>query len=255
MLVVSIMMLAEPKPLRVVVLGDDPMMANNEAEGGVGYAAFLQPLFDAAVTVDVQVSESLLPTDPAALLEPARKGDIALICKMPVAEEAEEKTQSDVYLDQLLAIQQAAKKKGVKVVWMTPVAPRYFTAEGEQIHRRGIYPDVVRKLCKRDVLPIIDVEQLTFDWLTGLGQEGSAAAYLPVLPAIPEAADKAAREGNLLTEHGAKQVAMLIGDALHKDKKHLLNKRVRPSEDAPVSAPTTPAPAEEKPAEELVVSE
>ena len=225
----SIVMLAEPKPLRVVVLGDDPMMANNEAEGGVGYAAFLQPLFDAAVTVDVQVSASLLPTDPAALLEPAKKGDIALICKMPVAEEAAEKTQSDVYLDQLLAIQQAAKKKGVKVVWLTPVAPRYFTAEGEQIHRRGVYPDVVRNLCKRDQLPIIDVEQLTFDWLTGLGQEGSVEAYVPIQPSIPAAADKAAREGNLLTEHGAKQVAIQIGNALQNDKKHILNKRVRPA--------------------------
>lgn len=247
MLVVSIMMMAEPKPLRVVVLGDDPMMGNNEAEGAVGYATMLQPLFDAAVTVDVQVSPTLLPDDPAALLEPAQKGDVVLLCKLPVEAEMEEKTMADIYLGQLFAIMQAAKKKGVKLVWMTPVAPRYFTAEGEQVHRLGVYPEVVRRLCKRDLLPFIDVEQLTFDWLTAQGQENSASAFVPVQPASAAAAEKVAREGYRLTEHGAKQVAILIGDALHKDKKHMLNKRIRPSYDASVSAPASPAPAEEQP--------
>ena len=227
MLVMSVMMMAELKPLRVVVLGDDPMMVVDEAAGSMGYAVQLQPLFDEAVTVDVLASATLLPNDAAALLEPAQKGDVALICKLPVEAEVEDKTMADVYLDQLLAIARVAKKKGVKVVWMTPACPRYFTADSVQIHRQGVYPEVVRRMCKRDLQSLVDLEQLTFDWLTKQGVEKSAAAYVPVQPATPAAENKAAREGNALTEEGAKQVAELIKGALQKDKKNILSKRIR----------------------------
>ena len=69
MLMLSVMMTAAPQPLRVVVLGDDPMMVSDEATGAVGYATLLQPFFDDAVTVDVQASSVLLPADPDVLLE------------------------------------------------------------------------------------------------------------------------------------------------------------------------------------------
>ena len=227
MLVISAIMTAAPKPLRVVVLGDDPMMVSDETAGSVGYATMLQPMFDELVTVDVQATATLLPDDPAVLLEPAHKGDVALLCKRPVEAIAEDKVASDIYLDQLLAIAQAAKKKGVKLVWLTPAAPRYFTAEGTQVHRMGIYPDVIRRMCKRDALQCIDVEQITFDWLTTAGMDSTAAAFVPVQPATPVAAGKVAREGNLLTEAGAQQVATLIAEAIRADKHNILNKRLR----------------------------
>ena len=227
MLVLSVMMMAEPKPLRVVVLGDDPMLASDAAKGSVGYATLLKPLFDDAVTVDVKASATLLPADPASLLEPARKGDIAILCKLPVEVQADEKLMSDIYMEQLAAIQQAAKKKGVKTIWLTQGCVRYFTADSTQVHRQGAYPDVVRRLCKRDHLQFIDVEQLMFDWLTETGLDSTATAFVPVEPATPVAANKVAREGNLLTEEGAQKVASLVGDAIRADKKNLLFKRLR----------------------------
>ena len=226
-LLLSLTMTAELKPLRVLVLGDDPMMVSDEATGSAGYATMLQPLFDEAVTVNVLASADLLPNDAAELLAPARKGDVVLLCKRPVEMEVEDLTLADVYLNQLVPIQQAAQKKGVKIIWLTPVCPRYFTAEGEQVHRLGVSPDVVRRMCQRDMLPIVDVEALTFDWLKKTGQEGSAPAFVPVTPAIPAAADKAAREGYSLTEAGAQHVAALIADAIRADKRNILNKRLR----------------------------
>ena len=44
MLMLSVIMTAAPQPLRVVVLGDDPMMVSDEATGAVGYATLLQLL-------------------------------------------------------------------------------------------------------------------------------------------------------------------------------------------------------------------
>lgn len=227
MLVMSVVMLADQKPLRVVVVGDDPMMVSDEAAGSVGYATLLQPLFDELVTVDVQASATLLPNDPTALLEPAKKGDVVMVCKRPVEAEVLEKTMADVYLEQLLDIAQAAKKKGVKIVWMTPACVRYFTYDSVQIHRQGVYPEVVRRLCQRDFVSLVDVEQLMFDWLKDTGVEASAEAFVPVQPQSAVFAEKAAREGNLLTEAGAQKVAALIGEAIFKDKKNILSKRIR----------------------------
>lgn len=224
----SVMVMAQPKPLRLLVLGDDPMMASDAAAGSVGYATKLQPLFDEAVTVDVLASNALLPADPASLLSPANKGDIALVYKRPVEAKVEDQTMADIYLAQLVEIQQAAQKKGVKLIWLTPACPRYFTIEGEQVHRLGIYPEVIRRMCQRDALPIIDVEKLTFDWLTGAGIDSTATAFVPVVPDKPQAATKVSREGNLLTDAGAQQVANLIADAIRADKKHILFKRLHP---------------------------
>lgn len=225
-LMLSLTMFAEPKPLRVLVLGDDPTMLSDESKGSVGYAQLLQPLFGEGVTVDVQASAELLPADADALLAPAQKGDVVLLCKRPVQEPLLDKSLADVYLAQLMPIQQAAKKKGVTIVWLTPVSPRYFTAEGVQVRRLGYYPDVIRKMCQRDLLPLIDVEQLTFDWLTEAGQEGSAAAYVPAKAESEVASVKAAREGELLTQAGADKVVELIAGALRLDKKGVLAKRL-----------------------------
>lgn len=226
-LLMSLMMFAEQKPLRVLVLGDDPTMLSDASKSSVGYAELLQPLFDEAVTVEVQASATLLSADADALLEPARKGDVVLLCKRPVEEIVEDKTLADIYLKQLTAICQAAKKKGAVIVWLTPVCPRYFTAEDVQVHRLGYYPEVIRRLCKRDELPLIDAEQLTFDWLTEAGKDASAEAFVAIEPASAAAAEKAAREGNLLTQSGAEKVVELIANALRADKKNPLNKRLR----------------------------
>ena len=226
-LVMSLTLAAQPKPQHVVVLGDDPTMVADEAANAAGYASLLAPLFDEAVSVDVYASATLLPADADALLEHAGKGDIALLCKLPVEETVENMTMSDIYLNQLTAIAQAAKKKGVKIVWLTPVCPRYFTAEGKQVHRSGMYPDIVRRMCQRDGLPIVDVEMLTFNRLAQAGAEASASDYVPLTANVPAAEEKAAREGLLLTEVGAQQVAELIGDAIRADKKNPLNKRMK----------------------------
>ena len=249
MLLLSAVLMAAPKPLRIVVLGDDPMMSSDASIGAVGYAELLQPVFDSLVTVEVQTSLTLLPRDPALLLDPARKGDLVLLCKRPVSVEAEERTLVDIYLEQLVEIQQMAKKKGVQIVWLTPVCPRYFTAEGVQVRRLGNYPDVIRKMCKRDLLPIIDLEKESFEWLKAKGQEESASAYISPKPNVPAAEMKVQREGIALTGEGAKVMVELIANAIHSDKKNLLNKRLNPvvamKEAAALVEESTAAPVEE----------
>lgn len=238
-------MAAELKPQRVLVLGDDPMMVSDESSAAVGYATMLQPLFDEAVTVDVQASAQLLPADAAELLSPAQKGDIVLLCKLPVEEKVtSDRTMTDIYLYQLLPVAQAAKKKGVKLIMLTPACPRYFTPEGAQVHRYGSFPDVVRLLCKRDGIALIDLEQLTFDWLNLIGLEPSAEMFVPLVPASPVQANKAAREGNLLTQLGAERVAALIAEAIRADKKHVLNPRLRIETAAPAATAETTETAE-----------
>jgi len=239
MLLLSAVLTAAPKPLRIVVLGDDPFMSADASLGSFGYADLLQPVFDSLVTVEAQTSLTLLPNDPVALLEPARKGDMVLLCKRPVPVEADERTLVDIYLEQLVAIQQTAKKKGVQIIWLTPVCPRYFTAEGVQVRRLGNYPDVIRKMCRRDMLELIDLEKASFDWLTAAGQEASAEWFISPKPAVPAAENKVLREGIALTEQGAYAVKELIANAIRDDKKSTLYKRLH------IEAEGQPAQAEE----------
>jgi hypothetical protein len=153
-----------------------------------------------------------------------------MLCKLPLAtatEQGDERVQSDIYAEQLEAIQKAAQKRGAKVIWLTQACPRYFTYDSVQVHRQGVFPETIRRMCKRDLLPIIDVEQIVFDWLSKQGLHSSAASFLPMEPAIPAAAEKASREGLLLNEQGAREVAELIGEAIRADKKNPLQKRLR----------------------------
>lgn len=244
MLLLSTALTAAPKPIRIIVLGDDPMMSSDVSIGSVGYAEMLQPVFDSLVTVESHAALSLLPRDPAALLEPAVKGDIVLLCKRPVSVVGDDRTLVDTYLEQLVEIQQMAKKKGVQVIWLTPVCPRYFTAEGVQVHRLGNYPDVIRKLCARDQLELIDVEKVSFDWLTAMGQEASAAAFISPKPAVPAAETKVLREGIALTEEGAISLVEQIAKAIGEDKRCMLNKRLRTAA-AEVEEETAAEPAAE----------
>ena len=82
-------------------------------------------------------------------------------------------------------------------------------------------------MCKRDEMQLIDVEMITFNWLTEAGMDSTAKAFVPVVPATQQASEKVAREGNLLSEAGAQQVAARIGDAIRADKRNLLYKRLK----------------------------
>ena len=212
----SLSIFAADKPLRILVMGDDPAAAM--------YGPLLSEYFNELVTVDVLPANQMQSSDATTLLNAANKGDVVLLCKRENPAEAKELSIEEAYLASMESIQKAANKRGIKLIWLTPVSPRYFTAEGVQIHRYGVYPDVMRRMVKRDQLPFIDLEQLTFDWLTELGLQASEMYYEPTPVIASEYHEKAARTGSELTQDGAKIVAEKLMEGLKALKLNYLKK-------------------------------
>lgn len=231
-MLLSMTVYSAPKPQRVLVAGNDPMLFTQVAgsDTAVGFATLLQPYFDEAVEV-VLVESTAKATTPDEILAEAQKDDIMLLSPSFVpasdATETQGRAMVELYHKQLSDIRAAAKKKGVKIIWLTPSCPRYFTHDGVQVHRHGAFPDVVRHFATVEQQPLIDIESLMFERLTTLGQEASAALFLPVVPENAMSAEKAAREGNLLTQAGAEEVAAMLIEAIRADKNNLLFKRLK----------------------------
>lgn len=98
----------------------------------------------------------------------------------------------------LMQMVKEAKKKGLTVVLVTPTAKCFFK-HGEFHARHGAYAEGVRRVAKRNNIPMIDLEELTTEWIKGLGEE-EAKKYF--------AADDVVR----LNETGAKAVAKMLID-------------------------------------------
>ena len=70
------------------------------------------------------------------------------------------------------------REKGGKPVLLTPVARRWFKAEGLDRNCHGDYPVVMKKVAEEMDVPLLDMTTVTLDWLEGLGDEGSRPYYM-----------------------------------------------------------------------------
>ena len=91
---------------------------------------------------------------------------------------------------------------------VTSLLPRQFNSDGTAKRSLGDFPDAMRAVATETETPLVDVEQWSYDWLTGLGAEGSEPYYLT---------NKRDPEGNdnvHVTYDGADIVAKYIADEL-----------------------------------------
>lgn len=214
-LMVAVAAIAGTKPVRIYVIGDDAcMFASATAPASMGWLAELTPKFSELAEVK-PVNAGL--TEDDVLLENALKGDFVLLDVCPVMEPVKELTAVERYEHRLIAFCDAAKKKKVNLVLMTPVAPRYFMNDS-LIDRTGIFPEVVRRVAALKKVPLIDLSEFTMALLKREGAEGSAAYYVAVTEGpVAELSHVAA--GSLMTKRGAEVVAAMIVEQLKSQKK------------------------------------
>lgn len=85
-------------------------------------------------------------------------------------------TTVDVFEDNLMTMVKEAKKKGAKVVLLTPIARRYYL-DSVAYPRHGAYPEAVRRVAKCMQVPVIDLTAKSEAWLVEVGEEASAPYY------------------------------------------------------------------------------
>lgn len=119
---------------------------------------------------------------------------------------------------QLADIVAQLQKKRVKVILCTPVVQPYYM-EGQVIERMGVYADVIRRVAKAKQTYLIDMEQLTMDWISTIGEQNASLFFKNI------STDTQRRE-YLLTEAGATEVSRLFVEEVLEQKIKKLKKHV-----------------------------
>ena len=119
---------------------------------------------------------------------------------------------------QLADIVAQLQKKRIKVILCTPVVQPYYM-EGQVIERMGVYADVIRRVAKAKQTYLIDMEQLTMDWISTIGEQNASLFFKNI------SADTQRRE-YLLTEAGATEVSRLFVEEVLEQKIKKLKKHV-----------------------------
>ena len=119
---------------------------------------------------------------------------------------------------QLADIVAQLQKKRVKVILCTPVVQPYYM-EGQVIERMGVYADVIRRVAKAKQTYLIDMEQLTMDWISTISEQNASLFFKNI------SADTQRRE-YLLTEAGATEVSRLFVEEVLEQKIKKLKKHV-----------------------------
>ena len=120
---------------------------------------------------------------------------------------------------QLADIVAQLQKKRVKVILCTPVVQPYYM-EGQVIERMGVYADVIRRVAKAKETYLIDIERLTMDWISTIGEQNASLFFKNI------STDTQRRE-YLLTEAGATEVSRMfveevLAQKIKKLKKHVM---------------------------------
>ncbi len=101
------------------------------------------------------------------------------------------------------------KKSGIPVL-LTSVSIRAFDANGAAKRSIGEYPEAMRAVAAETETYLIDINELTFQWLSNLGPEGSVPYYLM------DKRDASAMDNTHLTYEGARVVADMVTDGMKK---------------------------------------
>jgi hypothetical protein len=112
---------------------------------------------------------------------------------------------------------QNLQKQKVTPILCTPVAQHYFV-DSTLVLRYGAYPEAVRRVAKRMEVDLVDVENLTVEWLNSLGAEVANDYYF----FAPEE-----NHSFRLNEKGAQHVAKLVAEQIVKQQLKPLYKFVK----------------------------
>lgn len=110
------------------------------------------------------------------------------------------------------------QKRRVKVILCTPVAQPYYK-DGQVIERMGVYADVIRRVAKAKETYLIDIERLTMDWISTIGEQNASLFFKNI------STDTQRRE-YLLTEAGATEVSRMFVEEVLVQKIKKLKKHV-----------------------------
>ena len=113
------------------------------------------------------------------------------------------------FTQELVELVHAVQEKKMVVILCTPLAHPYYN-DGVLVNRLGGYAEAVRRVAVSMNVPVIDLEQLSHDWMVNLSEEGVVAYYQNL-----NTEERPVGE-YLLNEEGALQIAQMVESSLRQ---------------------------------------
>lgn len=121
------------------------------------------------------------------------------------------------YKEYLRLFVHQAREKGAIPILLTPVARNYPWKDGHLTNVHGDYPQAVKEVAQELNVFLIDLNQLSMDAFSEIGQDYVSSHYFMNLPAGKyEAYPEGQKDNTHFQPEGAKLVASLVYDAMRQ---------------------------------------
>ena len=209
---------------RIFIIGDSTVEDNKPPFRGWGWALPEHVKQGVEVKNHALSGRSSLSFRKEGLFEPVenemREGDLLLI-QFGHNDEKDDERHTDpetTFPEELLAYCQAAWDKGALAMLMTPVSRRFFVGGASLLYTHGEYPAAIRNLCRRENIPLIDLEAASRKLYLELGEEKTAELFVRLAPGedpdFPDGHD----DKTHFNAYGAGRICELVVDGLKRYK-------------------------------------
>ncbi|WP_346860184.1 rhamnogalacturonan acetylesterase [uncultured Draconibacterium sp.] len=208
----------EKKPFSIYAVGDSTM-ANKKAEvyPETGWCMVLNAFFDESVSVknhavNGRSSKSFIDQGRwQTVLDSLQPGDYVFI---QFGHNDQKIKSPDRYTEPFGEYTKNLKKyvletreKGATPILFTSIIRRHFGEDGKLVDTHGDYPVATRQVAEKLDVPLIDLQQITENWVNELGDEASKKMWLWTEP--NEKFPEGRQDDTHLRVEGAKEIARL----------------------------------------------
>ena len=156
------------------------------------------------------------------MLKSVKKDDLVLIQfghndENTTAADNRGTTPQEFYENLCKMIQDVQAKNAVPVI-LTPICRHKFS-NGAPVYTHQTYPEMAKKAANDKSVPVLDIEQLTYEWLNRLGEETSKLRYMMSV--------EGSSDTTHLTELGATEIAEIVAKAMKASSDTRLSAVVR----------------------------
>ena len=220
-------------PVTIYTIGDSTM-ANKKPDvyPETGWCQVLNQFFDSTVTiknhgVNGRSSKSFIGEGRwQAILDSLQPGDYVFIQFGHNDEKDYDSTRYSapfgLYSVNLEKFVVETRGKSAKPVLFTSIVRRKFDGNGHLTNTHGDYPEATRQVAKRLNVPLVDLEKLTEEWISSLGDEPSKVMFLWTEP--DEKFPEGRKDDTHLSETGAKHVAQLAAEDMKRQNLDFANR-------------------------------
>ncbi|MDX8338923.1 rhamnogalacturonan acetylesterase [Draconibacterium sp. IB214405] len=214
----------QPKELSIYCVGDSTMAnKSKDAFPETGWCMVLDEFFNERVSVENHAkngrsSKSFIDEGRwQTVLDSLQPGDYVFIQFGHNDEKDYDSTRYTTpfgtYTENLTKFVTESREKGAIPVLFTSIVRRKFDENGKLTDTHGDYPVATRQVAELQDVPLIDLQELTEEWVNSLGDEASKQMYVWT-DITNESHPEPRKDDTHLSQKGAHEVARLATTAL-----------------------------------------